>query len=124
MAPSRAFFLIATVFFPLVFGLIFPWLLERPLPMWPHYFAIGFIVIAALPDKPRNFIFWPIEKISHILGIINQTIIMGLIFYFIFMPIALVRRLKGSDPLRLKNKKLSSYWINSEEKKIDFTKPY
>lgn len=124
MAPSRIFFLIATAFFPLVFGFFIPWFLERPFPMWPHYFAIGFIIIAALPDRPRNLIFWPIEKVSHVLGLINQTIIMGLIFYLMFTPIAFVRRLKGSDPLRLKMRKRPSYWIKNEDSKIDFTKPY
>lgn len=124
MAPSRIFFLIATIFFPVVFGIIFPWLLDRPFPMWPHYFAGAFILLALLPDRPRDLAFWPIEKVSHILGIVNQTIIMGLIFYVIFTPIAIVRRIKGSDPLRLKLRNLPSYWVKSEDAKVDFTKPY
>ena len=46
-----------------------------------------------------------------LLGIIVSPIIMGLIFFGIFTPIAILMRLFGRDELRLRFKKQSSHWV-------------
>ncbi|HEX9973430.1 MAG TPA: SxtJ family membrane protein [bacterium] len=84
-------------------------------------------------NEPTNFWFWgaaalilvttlsvpilinPIYRaamfIAHILGWINTRIILGLLYYFLFTPIALVMRLMGRDPLHRKlDKQAKTYW--------------
>ena len=51
-----------------------------------------------------------------ILGKIISPIILGIIFYFLFAPIAIFFRIFGRDELRLKKKQKNSYWKNREPK--------
>ena len=46
------------------------------------------------------------------LGMIIGKIIMGLIFFGIFTPVAILMRLSGRDELRLRFKKKKTHWIN------------
>jgi hypothetical protein len=49
-----------------------------------------------------------------LLGTIVSPIILGLIFFILFTPIAFIMRLYGRDELRLKLKKKSSHWIKRD----------
>ena len=100
----------------LIFGLFFPWLLEKPSPSWPWIVAAVFAGSAlVLPQilKPV-FLLW--MKIGHVLGWINTRIILGAVFFIIFAPVALFMRLFGNDPMhRRLDAAAVSYRINSEK---------
>ena len=49
-----------------------------------------------------------------ILGMIVSPVILGLLFFLLFTPIALFTRLKGRDELRLKLVKKKSHWIKRQ----------
>ena len=49
-----------------------------------------------------------------LLGMIISPIVLGIIFFLMFTPIALAMRLFGRDELRLRFKNKSSYWIKRE----------
>jgi hypothetical protein len=49
------------------------------------------------------------------LGMIINPIVLGVLFFGVFTPIAFVMRLRGRDELRLKFKKETSYWISRNE---------
>tara|TARA_B100001057_G_C22622893_1_gene861274 strand:+ start:76 stop:474 length:399 start_codon:yes stop_codon:yes gene_type:complete len=51
-------------------------------------------------------------KFGVLLGIIVSPIIMGIIFFGIFTPIAILMRFSGRDELRLSFKKQKTHWIN------------
>ena len=51
-------------------------------------------------------------KFGVLLGTIVSPIIMGIIFFGIFTPIAIIMRLSGRDELRLRLKKKKTHWIN------------
>ncbi len=51
-------------------------------------------------------------KFGILLGKIVSPIIMGIIFFGIFTPIAILMRLSGRDELRLRFKKKKTHWIN------------
>jgi hypothetical protein len=100
----------------LIFDLFFPWLLEKSSPYWPWIVAAVFAGSALiLPQilKPV-FILW--MKIGHVLGWINTRIILGVVFFIIFAPVALFMRLFGKDPMhRRLDAAASTYRINSEK---------
>ena len=48
-------------------------------------------------------------KIAYILSLIIPNIVLGLIFYLILFPIALLSRISSNDPLVLKNKSKTIY---------------
>ena len=50
-------------------------------------------------------------KLGVILGLIVSPIVVGLLFFLLITPVAVVTRLFGRDVLRLKVKPEGSYWI-------------
>ena len=48
-------------------------------------------------------------KIAYILSLIIPNIVLGIIFYLILFPIALLSRISSNDPLVLKNKSKTIY---------------
>tara|TARA_X000000950_G_scaffold7983_1_gene8781 strand:- start:3512 stop:3910 length:399 start_codon:yes stop_codon:yes gene_type:complete len=53
-------------------------------------------------------------KFGLLLSLIISPIVMGIIFFGLFTPVAIFMNLIGRDELRLKRKKQTSYWINRE----------
>jgi len=86
----------------LIFGLFFPWLLGRPWRVWP-FASAGVLALLALAFplalKPLNIVWM---KFGHVAGWINTRIILGVVFFFIFLPFGLVMRLSGKDPMHRK----------------------
>ncbi len=54
-----------------------------------------------------------------LLGKIVNPIVLGIIYFGLFTPIGLFRKIIGKDELRLKPKNLNSYWQQRE--KVDIT---
>jgi hypothetical protein len=50
-----------------------------------------------------------------LLGMIISPIVLGIIFFGLFTPLALLMRLSGRDELRLKFKNKTSHWISRSE---------
>jgi hypothetical protein len=103
------------------FGLLIPWIFDKPWvwqdagARWPWigaaaFAATGLIFPVAL--KPI-YIIW--MKLGHVLGWINTRIILGIVFFLIFMPVALGFRLFGRDPMERKlDASVASYRHPSE----------
>ena len=70
-----------------------------------------FLVVTIINAK----ILLPLNKIwikfGILLGMIINPIIMGVIFFGIFTPIAILMRFSGRDELRLRFKKQKTHWI-------------
>ena len=71
-----------------------------------------FLIITIINPKillPLNKLWM---KVGILLGMIVNPIIMGVIFFGIFTPIAFLMRLSRRDELRLHFKKKETHWIN------------
>jgi hypothetical protein len=102
------------------FGLLIPWIFDKPWvwqeggARWPW---VGAAVFAGtgliLPQALRSiYLLW--MKIGHALGWINTRIILGLVFFIMFAPVALVLRIFGKDPLHRKlDEKAGTYRVAS-----------
>ena len=100
----------------LIFGLFFPWVLEKPSPYWPWIVAAVFAGSALILPQILKPVFLLWMKIGHVLGWINTRIILGVVFFIIFAPVALLMHLFGKDPMhRRLDKTASTYRINSEK---------
>lgn len=78
------------------------------------FFAISalLLVITLLLPKlltPFNK-FW--YQLGLLLGKIVSPIVLGVIFFIIITPVAIVTRLAGRDVLKLRKQKVDSYWID------------
>ena len=105
-------------FFTFVFGLVALYFHTNDLMSWTFtmsLMSVIFLVITVL----RAEILLPLNKLwmrfGLLLGLIVSPIILGIIFFGIFTPIALVMRLSGRDELRLKFDKKSTHWISRTE---------
>ncbi|HEB99075.1 MAG TPA: sxtJ [Thiotrichales bacterium] len=95
----RGFGLLAGVLTGLVFGIALPLLLDRPLPAWPWILG-GTLALAGLA---RPALLGPVYRIwmalGAALGWVNTRLLLGLVFYGLVLPIGLLLRLLGKDPL-------------------------
>jgi hypothetical protein len=98
-AELRNFGLVTGAILALLFGLFFPWLLEKPIPSWPWVVAAvlgawGLIAPISLRPVYRTWM-----KFGLLLSKITTPIVLGIVFYLVVMPMGLVMRLFGHDPM-------------------------
>ena len=122
----RKFGLVFAGMFILIFGLLLPWIWDKSSPMWPWIVAAVFIAAALLVPMALGPVYRLWMKIGHVLGWINTRIILGVMFFLIFAPVALVLRLLGKDMLRRRlDTAATSYRIASEQLPRDrMERPY
>lgn len=74
--------------------------------------GFGFFLI----PKPLRPVYVGWLKTAHFLGRVVTTLILGLAYYLVITPSALIKRLFGGVPLPLKHDKKSvSYWVTRAE---------
>ena len=107
--------------FGLVFFLVFliisfwPLLNSNDIRIWSLVISIIFLILGLINSKiltPLNKIWF---KFGIILGNIISPIVMGIIYFIVVTPIALILKVFNKDVLNLKKTKNSSYWINKEK---------
>lgn len=73
-------------------------------------------IVTALISLFKSGLFSPLNKgwffLGQLLGSIVSPIILGIIFFIIITPTAVIGRILGRDELRLKRKNVASYWID------------
>lgn len=100
-------------FFTAVFALLGGYCLFKNLGIPAFLFlmlAVIFLLVTLVNDDlllPLNK-FW--MKLGLLLGLIISPIVMGIIFFGLFTPIAIAMKLFGRDELRLKFENRESYW--------------
>ncbi len=79
------------------------WTLRDTVAFWPLVFLSGALMLVALLRpallEPLNRIWF---RFSLLLGRIMTPLVMAVLFFGLITPIALMLRLKGNDPLRLR----------------------
>lgn len=110
---ARAFGAVFAVVFAII-GL-WPLLDGAPARWWALVVAVLFGTAALVSPavlKPLNRLWFLIGLALH--KVVNP-LILGLLFYVVLTPMALVMRLAGKDPLRLKfDRGATSYWIERQ----------
>ena len=64
--------------------------------------------------SPLNFAWY---KFGILLGKIVNPLVMGILFYLMISPVAMLSRLFGRDELKIKESKKKSYWIDKKVEK-------
>lgn len=110
----------------LFFGLLIPWIWDRGYPLWPWVAAGAFVTAGLVYPKILTPVFRGWLKIGHVLGWINTRIILGVVFFVIFFPVALILRVLRKDPMARKYQPDSrSYRITSTSSpREQLEKPY
>lgn len=95
----RNFALVTGSILALLFGLFFPWLLESAIPLWPWVIAAvlggwGFIAPMSLQQVYRTWM-----KFGLLLSKVTTPLILAIVFYGLIMPMGVIMRLTGRDPM-------------------------
>ena len=104
--------------FGLIFFLIFiiisihPLINDQDIRYWSMAISVIFLIIGLLNSK----ILTPLNKLwfrfGILLGKVLSPIVMGIIFFGVVTPIALIMKILKKDLLNIKKNKNSSYWID------------
>jgi predicted membrane metal-binding protein len=110
-SSDRSFGLVIAAFFVIV--TFWPLVRAQPVRWWALILAAIFAVLAVLWTAPLA----PLNKAWIKLGIllyrIVSPVVIALLFYLTVTPIALLMRILGKDPLRLRrDPDAVSYWID------------
>lgn len=125
-AGLRSFGFTSSLIIILLFGAIIPYLLSREIPTWPWVAGAILGIWAIVAPEWLNPVYRTWMKFGHLMNLINTNIILGILFYGIILPVGLLMKLLGKDPMHRKfDHKISSYRINSQKEERDNVKrPY
>ena len=110
IGSNRSFGLVFFVVFLLIS--IYPFLKDGNIRIWSLIISLIFLVLGLLNSNllsPLNKLWF---KFGLFLGKIISPIVMGIIFFLVVTPIAVIMRLLKKDLLNLKFKENTTYWIN------------
>ncbi len=109
--------------FGVVFFIVFiiigfwPLLNHETYRLWAIFLSLIFLILGLINSKlltPLNILWF---KFGILLGKIVSPLIMGIIFFAIVTPIAIIMKLLKKDLLNLKFNKAKSYWIEKNKQK-------
>lgn len=113
----RAFGLTLGGMAALVFGLALPWLFGRPYPVWPWILSGALLSAALVLPGALRPVFRVWMTIGHWLGWINTRIILGILFYTVFLLAGVIMKLMGKDPMARKfDSTAVSYRVHSPQR--------
>jgi hypothetical protein len=105
-------------FFTFVFVVVAAYFYYSDNVTWTYVF-IAAAMIFLLVTLIKSDVLLPLNKIwmhfGLLLGLIVSPIVLGIIFFGMFTPIAMLMRLSGRDELRLKFRHKVSHWITRSE---------
>ena len=109
-----------------LFGLLIPWIFNLNYPNWPWILGAVLAGWALLAPGTLQPVYTLWMKFGHVMNWINTRLILGILFYGIFLPIGAVMRLLGKDPMHRKlDNKLNSYRVESHQgHKDNVERPY
>jgi hypothetical protein len=108
-----------------LFGLFFPWLLERSWPLWP-WIVFGVLgiwgLVAPMSLRP---VYRGWMRVGLLLSKVMTPLIMGIVFFLLITPVAFIMKLLGNDPMARDFDDSDSYRVPTKKAKPEnLEKPY
>jgi len=100
-----------------VFGLALPWLRHQEFHRWPWVLS-GALILPALVWPPAlRYVHWLWVRIGLVLGWINSRIILTILFFVVILPLGLLMRALGHDPVARKlDPQAPTYRVSSRKR--------
>ncbi len=100
----------------LLFGLLIPWALRRPFPLWPRVVASILVPWALAAPASLRLVYRGWMKFGSVLNRITTPVILGIIYLIVITPIGFIMRIQGKDPMARKlDKEAQSYRVPSRK---------
>ena len=109
ISSNRSFGIVFCAFFLIVS--LYPLINEEPIRYWSLIVSIIFLILGMLNSNILNPLNKAWFKFGLFLGKIVSPIVMGIVFFAVVTPIALILKIMGKDLLNLKKSNINSYWI-------------
>ena len=109
ISSNKSFGIVFFIFFLII--AIFPLLNDEIIRIWSLIISIIFLILGLLNSRfltPLNKLWF---KFGILLGNFVSPIIMGIVFFIIVTPTAIIMKLLGKNLLNLKRTNKSTYWI-------------
>ena len=110
ISSNRSFGIVFFIVFLLI--ALYPLLKDNDLRIWSLIISFIFLILGLINSKiltPLNKLWF---KFGLLLGRFISPLIMGIIFFVVVTPIAIIMRLLKKDLLNLKYNKKETYWID------------
>ena len=112
ISSNRSFGIVFFVVFLLI--ALYPLIHNEEIRIWSLIISLIFLILGLINSR----ILKPLNKLwmyfGFLLGVIISPIVLGVIYFGLFTPIAVLMRMAGRDELKLKSKPRKSYWIQRE----------
>ena len=95
----RRFGLTTGLILAALFGLFFPWCLEKSIPVWPWAVAGTLMAWALIAPASLRGVYVAWMKLGLLLGKIVSPIVLGVIFFVTIVPPAIIMKIIRRDPL-------------------------
>ena len=108
--------------FPITFGFLLPIVSGHDLRIWAFLIGMPFLILGLVKPRLLDYPYRYWMRLGLALGWINSKLILGLIFILVLFPLALIMRIIGYDPLKIKINKNDSFRKEIKKREIDLTK--
>lgn len=122
----RSFGITMAVMIAAVFGLVLPWLFEKPWPSWPWAVALILLLWAAAAPRTLRMVYVAWMAFGLAMSKVTTPLIMGAVFILVVFPVGLVLRLFRPDAMRRRfEPEVDSYRETSDSPTPDhFARPF
>ena len=98
-----------------IFGLFFPWMLDLDWPVWPWVIAAPLWSLALIHPLWLRWIYRAWMRFGLLASRVMTPLVLGIVFFVIITPMAMVMRLLGKDPMqRALDPNRKSYRVQSK----------
>jgi len=111
----RQFGLMMAGFIAGIFGLVLPWMWGLAYPLWPWATGVVFLVWAVGSPASLRPMYMGWMKVAMVIGGVINHLVLAVVFYVVMLPMGLVMRAMGKDPMARKfDKTMKSYRVMSK----------
>ena len=82
-----------------LFGLLFPWLFDRSIPGWPWIVLAVLATWALIVPSTLRPVYRGWMRVGMILSRFTTPLVLGMVYFVVFVPVGLLRRLLGKDSM-------------------------
>jgi len=108
--------------FPILIGWLLPLFFGHDFRAWTLWIGVPGLTLGLTIPRLLHFPYKIWMALGHALGWVNSHIILGLIFIVVLLPIAVIMRIIGYDPLRRLRKGEKTYRENKLNHQTDLTR--
>jgi len=83
-----------------LFGLFFPWMLGLDWPAWPWVIAAPLWLLALVRPFWLRWTYRAWMRFGLLASRVTTPLLLGMVFFVMISPMAMVRRLRGKDPMQ------------------------